>query len=87
MLGVFFFVLRGSVLVLRYYCTLRDLYCSLVQNGVEIAAVEAGAASIDGHAAPKGHEWPCRDPGTSGGALEPRTDVRGSKNRFLMKIY
>ena len=50
------------------------------KNEVEIAAVEGGAASIDGHAVPKGQEWPCRDPGTDGGALEPRRDVRGSKN-------
>ena len=32
MLGVIFFVLRGSVrclhFVLRYYCTVRDLHCS-----------------------------------------------------------
>ena len=47
------------------------------KNGVEIAAVESGTASIDGHAVPKGQEWPCRDPGTDGGALEPRRDVRG----------
>ena len=46
-------------------------------NRVGIAAVEGGAASIDGHAVPKGHEWPCRDPGTGRGVLEPRRDVRG----------
>ena len=56
------------------------------KNGVEIAAVEGGAASINGHAVPKGQEWPYRDPGTGGGVLEPRRDVRGSKNRFWMKI-
>ena len=55
------------------------------KNGVEIAAVEGGAASIDGHAVPKGQDWPCRDPGTGGGVLEPRRDVRGSKTQFLMK--
>ena len=56
------------------------------KNGVEIAAVEGGAASIDGHAVPKGQEWSCRDPGTGGVVLEPRRDARDSKNRFLMKI-
>ena len=56
------------------------------KNGVEIAAVEGVAASIDRHAVPKGQECPCRDPGTGGGVLEPRRDVRGSKNRFRLKI-
>ena len=52
------------------------------KNEVEIAAVEGGAASIDGHAVPKGQEWPCRDPGTGGGVPEASRDARGSKNRF-----
>ena len=50
------------------------------KNGVEITGVEGVVTSIDRHAVPKGQEWPCRDPGTDGGALEPRRDVRGSKN-------
>ena len=93
MLGVIFFVLRGSVrclhFVLRYYCTVSlSKGCALLpfKNGVEIAAVEGVAASIDRHAVPKGQEWPCRDPGTNGATLEPRRDVRDSKNRFRMKI-
>ena len=56
------------------------------KNGVEIAAVEGGAASIDGQAVPKDHEWSCHDPGTGGVVLESRRDARDSKNRFLMKI-
>ena len=52
------------------------------KDGVQIAAVEGGAASIDGRAVPKCQECPCRDPGTGGGARESRRDVRGSKNRF-----
>ncbi len=50
------------------------------KNGVEIAAVGGGAASIDGHAVPK---VPCRDLGTGGGVLEPRRLARYSKNRFF----
>ena len=46
------------------------------KNGVEIAAVEGVAASIDRHAVP------CCGLGAGGGVLEPRRDVRGSKNRF-----
>ena len=53
------------------------------KNGVEIAAVGGGAASIDGHAVPKVQEWSCRDLGTGGGVLEPRRDARDSKNRFF----
>ena len=77
MLGVIFFVpaLRSSLLLYSKGFALLPF-----KNEVEIAAVEGGAASIDGHAVPKGQEWPCRDPGTDGGALEPRRDVRGSKN-------
>ena len=83
-----FFVLRGSIrplhFVLRYYSKGFALLPFRIR--VEIAAVEGGAVSIDRHAIPKGLEWPCRDPGTGGGALEPRRNVRGSKNRFWMKI-
>ena len=83
MLGVIFFVpaLRSSLLLYSKGFALLPF-----KNEVEIAAVEGGAACIDGHAVPKGQEWPCRDPGTGGGVLEPRRDVRGSKNRFWMKI-
>ena len=56
------------------------------KNRVEIAAVEGGAASIDRHAVPEGQEYPCRDPGTGGAFLEPTSGVRGSKNRFWLKI-
>ena len=57
MLGSDFIVLRGSVwclhFVLRY--TVQYGICTApAQNGVEIAAVEGGAASTDGHAVPKG---------------------------------
>ena len=53
------------------------------KNGVEIAAVEGVAASIDRHAVPKGQEWSCLDPGTGGVVLESRRDARdSSKNRF-----
>ena len=83
MLGVIFFVpaLRFSLLLYS-----KGFALLTFKNGVEIAAVRGGAANIDCHAVPKGQEWPCRDPGTGGGGLEPRRDVRGSKNRFLMKI-
>ena len=88
MLGVIFFRAPWSVqclhFVLRYYCAGFALLT--FKNGVEIAAVEGGAASIDGHAVPKGQEWSCRDPGTGGVILEPRRDVRDSKNPFLVKI-
>ena len=50
------------------------------KNGVEIAAVGGGAASIDGHAVPTSQEWSCRDPGTGGGVLEPRRDARDQKH-------
>ena len=50
------------------------------KNGVEIAVVEGVAARIDRHTVPNGQELACCDPGTGGGALEPRRDVRGSKN-------
>ena len=53
------------------------------KNGVEIAAVEGGAASIDGHAVPKGQEWPCRDPGTGGGVPEASRNARSFKNQKL----
>ena len=53
------------------------------KNGVEIAAVGGGAASIDGHAVPKDQEWSCRDHGTGGGVLEPRRDARDSKKKFF----
>ena len=47
------------------------------KNGVKIAAVEGGAASIARHAVLKGQQWSCRVPGTGGGVLEPTRDVRG----------
>ena len=50
------------------------------KNGVDIAAVEGVAASIDRHGVPKGQECTCHDPRTGGGVLAPRRDVRGSKN-------
>ena len=83
MLGVIFIVpaLRSSLLLYSKGFALLPF-----KNEVEIAAVEGGAASIDGHAVPKGQEWPCCDPGTGGGVLEQRRDARDSKNRFLMKI-
>ena len=43
------------------------------KNGVEIAAVGGGAASIDGHAVPKVQEWSCRDLGT-GAWRRPRAE-------------
>ncbi len=89
MLGTIFFVLRGSVRVPAFLPSLllsKGFALLPFKNEVEIAAVEGGAASIDGDAVPKGQECPCRDPGTGGGVLEPRRDVRGSKNRFWMKI-
>ena len=46
------------------------------KNGVEIAAVEGVAASIDRHAVP------CCDPGTGGGVLEPRRDATTVKFLF-----
>ena len=46
------------------------------KNGVEIAAVEGVAASIDRHAVPKGQKCPCCGPGTGGGVLEPARDAR-----------
>ena len=52
------------------------------KNGVEIAAVEGGAASIDGHAVPKGQEWSCHDPGTGGGVLEPARDATVARVYF-----
>ena len=80
MLGVIFFVptLRSSLLLYS-----KGFALLTFKNGVEIAAVEGGAASIDGHAVPKGQEWSCRDPGTGGVVLEPRRDARDSKNRFF----
>ena len=50
------------------------------KNGVDIAAVEGVAVSIDRHGVPKGQGCPCRDPRTGGGVLAPRRDIRGSKN-------
>ena len=47
------------------------------KNGVEIAAAEGVAASIDRQAVLKGQEWSCRVPRTGGGVLEPTRDVRG----------
>ena len=73
--------LRSSLLLYSKGFALLTL-----KNGVEIAAVGGGAASIDGRAVPKGQEWSCHDIGTGGGGLEPRRDARDSKNRFLMKI-
>ena len=53
MLGVIFFVpaLRSSLLLYS-----KGFALLTFNNGVEIAAVEGGAASIDGHAVPKGQE-------------------------------
>jgi len=80
MLGVIFFVpaLRSSLLLYS-----KGFALLTFNNGVEIAAVEGGAASIDGHAVPKGQEWSCRDPGTGGGVLESRRYARISKNRLF----
>ena len=73
MLGLIFFraprlhtvpALRSSLLLYS-----KEFALLPFKNRVGIAAVEGGAASIDGHAVPKGQEWPCRDPGTGGGAL------------------
>ena len=50
------------------------------KNGVEIAAVEGGAASIDGHAVPEGS---CHDPGTGGVVLESRRDARDLQKPFF----
>ena len=79
-MGVIFFVpaLRSSLLLYS-----KGFALLTFKNGVEIAAVEGGAASIDGHAVP---EWSCHDPGTGGVVLGSRRDARDSKNRFLMKI-
>ena len=57
------------------------------KNGVEIAAVEGGAASIDRHGVTNGQEWPCRDPGTGGRILAPRKKRQKlKKTDILMKI-
>ena len=52
------------------------------KNGVEIAAIEGVAPSIDHHPVPKGRGCPCRGPGTGGGDPEPTRHVSGSRNRF-----
>ena len=44
------------------------------------------AVSVDGHAVPKGQQWPCRDPGTDGGVPEASRDARSFKNQILMEI-
>ena len=49
------------------------------KNGVEIAAVEGVAASIDRHASPK---CPCCGPGTGGGVLEPARDATVARVYF-----
>ena len=72
--------LRSSLLLYRKGFVLLPF-----KNGVEIAALEGVAASIDRRAVPKAQECPCRDPGTGGDVLEPTRDIRGSKNRFLIK--
>ena len=79
MLGVIFPVpaLRSSLLLYSKGFALLPF-----KNEVEIAAVEGGAASIDGHAVSKGQEWPCRDPGTGEGVPEASRDARGSKNQI-----
>ena len=46
------------------------------KNGVEIAAVEGVAASIDRHAVP------CCGPGTGGGVLEPARDATVARVYF-----
>ena len=67
--------LRSSLLMYR-----KEFALLPFKNRVGIAAVEGGAASIDRHNVTKGQEWPCRDPGTDGSALEPRRDIKDSKN-------
>ena len=73
-------MLRGSAVPALYS---KGFALLPFKNGVEIAAVEGVAASIDRHAVPKGQECHCRDPGTGGGVLESTRDVRGSKNRYF----
>ena len=46
------------------------------KNGVEIAAVEGVAASIDRHAVP------CCGPGTGGGVLDPARDATVTRVYF-----
>jgi len=88
MLGVIFSLRLRAVPALHPSLLLYSKGFALLtfKNGVEIAAVGGGAASIDGRAVPKGQEWSCHDLGTGGGVLEPRRDARDSKTRFLMKI-
>ena len=82
MLGVIFFVLHFA---LRHYCS-KGFALLPFKNGVKIAAIEGVAPSIDHHPVPKGRGCPCRGHGTGGGVPEPTRHVRGSRNRFLMKI-
>ena len=82
MLGVTFFVLHFA---LRHYCS-KGFALFPFKHGVKIAAIEGVTPSIDHHNVPKGRGCPCRDPGTGGGVPEPTRHVRGSKNRFRMKI-
>ena len=52
------------------------------KNGVEIAAVEGVAASIDRHAVHKGQKCPGCGPGTGGGVLEPARDATVARVYF-----
>ena len=83
------FGVRGSVRCLhfvhRYYSTVMDLHCSRSKMEWKSLLSRVGG-QYDGHAVPKGLEWPCRDPGTGGGVPEASRDARGSKNRFWKEI-
>ena len=55
------------------------------QNGVEMTRVGVMTAGIDRNDVPRGQEYPCRRPGTSGGGLAADTVDRVSKIRFQRK--